>query len=374
MNLETVAYSLLSAGVLAVALGMMYHKLLPRPVEAGAAATLLGGWTLLTVSWYLAWRLDWVNASTIGALLPFQNWHIEWLWVFAFAAAWLSAQFWQGVFRVLQGLSGALLLVVLLTTLLHAAGYPLRKELLVYSYQDYYRPHGLLATPLEVGLLGLIAWGWGLVWSVQSGWRRPTGLMLTGVSAAVVYLTLTRSTWLGLALGVGLGVLLAWRQRRLWLPLGLTVGVFVLASLALPLGWGRSAYATQGDPSVQNRLTLWKLAPAVMLRHPFGEPRVPVRFLEPDEPYIGCSTVNFYLDVGVQYGVLPFALMLWFTGALAYRAWRWAQAGQAGWGLATLGTLVCLGFMGPDPVASALMGGLWGWIGGEKTLLLSPTR
>lgn len=365
MNLETVVYSLLSVGVLAVALGMLHHKLLPRPLDARAAVALLGGWTLLSVGFYLAWRLDWARMPALGDAAVQYLWQWHWLWVFAFATAWLCAQFWQGAWRVLLTLSGLLLLAVLTTTLMHAAGYPLRKELLVYSYQGYFRPHGLLATPLEVGLLGLAAWGWGLAWSVQAGWRRPAGLWLTGVSTAVVYLTLTRSAWLGLALGVGLGGWLAWRERKLWLPLTLTVAVFGLASLAMPLGWGRSAYAAQGDPSVQNRLALWRLAPAVMLRHPFGEPRAPVRLLQPDEPYIGGSTVNFYLDIGVQYGVLPFGLMIWLVAALAYRAWQQAQAGQAGWGLATLGTLVCLGFMNPDPVASAVVGGLWGWIGGK---------
>lgn len=359
--------SLLSAGVLAVALGMLHRKLLPRPVEARVVVALLGGWTLLIVVYYLAGRLGWAPALPLGdtqATAYLWQWH--WLWGFGFATAWLCAQFWQSAWRVLLALGGVLLLVVLTTTLMHAAGYPLRKETVVYSYQGYFRPHGLLATPLEVGLLSLVAWGWGLMWSTQAGWRRLAGLLLVGLSTAVVYLTLTRSAWLGLALGVLLGSWLAWHERRLWLSLMLTVAVFALASLALPLGWGRSVYAAQGDPSVQNRLALWRLAPAVMLRHPFGEPRTPVRPLKPDEPYIGGTTVNFYLDIGVQYGVLPFRLTMWLVGALAHRAWHMARAGQAGWGLATLGTLVCLGFMGPDPVASAIVGGLWGRIGGKS--------
>jgi hypothetical protein len=37
------------------------------------------------------------------------------------------------------------------------------------------------------------------------------------------------------------------------------------------------------------------------------------------------SMVNFYLDIGVQYGVLPFVLQLWLVGILLKRAWAWGS-------------------------------------------------
>ncbi|WP_258001542.1 O-antigen ligase family protein [Fischerella thermalis] len=206
--------------------------------------------------------------------------------------------------------------------------------------------------------------------------KQVAGLFLAGLSTATVYLTFSRSAWLGLGIAILVGLLWARSQAALWKPLLVTLMTFALCSVGLPTGWQRGVYAAQGDKSVLNRLVSWSEFPTQLIRYPFGVTGEPADGINQDIR-VG-SVVNFYLDVGFQHGVLPFVLTLWLVGLLLRYVWRGGQQGsQAGiWGLGVIATAVCLVFMNPcwDLLASALWGGLWGMVSAMEVKPDATTR
>ncbi len=272
--------------------------------------------------------------------------------------------------KFLSYLGYPLMLILLCSVLVHSWGYDILGRKIVYSFSGYYRPSGLFYSPLEAGLGALVGWGMGLALSFNSKAKyRWFGYFLTCLSTAIVYLTLSRSAWLGLGIAVLMGVVWAVKSSnwRLLPALGGTVGMFLLCSLAMPIGWGRTAYAFQNDPSVQNRLVTWRELPQMVFTHPFG---VPYTGKMPSMPKMHwrATFVNAYFDLLVYFGLLPIFSFLWVLGILLRRSWKSiAQGGpHSSFGLAFFATLICLFFMSPywDSLTCVLWGGLWGVVAG----------
>lgn len=367
--------SFLMAGALGVALLRAWGLLEPTPRESRLLAwglTLLVGTTATIAVWGM-WNPEFVLRTSLWAVY---NALYQWTWVAAFLMTNLSMALAGSLRRFQAVIGGTALASALVATLLHAAGVRFIDYPLVYSFRGYYRPHGILWTPLEAGLVGLLGWAWGLAWSLQSGWRRIGGLFLTGLSTGVVYLTFSRSAWVGLGVALLVGLLFARSRKALWLPLLVTLATFLFSSVGLPLGWQRGVYAAQDDPSVQNRLQLWPQFPNHLIRYPFGVSEESADTME--QSMAAGSMVNFYLDVGVQYGVLPFVLQLWLVGVLLKRVWEGGKNGTiAGvWGLGVIASAVCLIFMNPtgDSLATALWSGFWGMVSAMEVKPDAPAR
>jgi len=80
----------------------------------------------------------------------------RWTWIAAFLMTNLAFATSCNARRFHAVIGGVLILVALCTTLLHAAGIRFIEYTQVYSFHGYYRPHGILLTPLEAGLVGLL--------------------------------------------------------------------------------------------------------------------------------------------------------------------------------------------------------------------------
>jgi prepilin-type N-terminal cleavage/methylation domain-containing protein len=172
-------------------------KISPAFVEAQIILLVLNLIFIAIIILYFVSRVE-------HSILPQFAWLVEavygWLWIAAFVSVWLGTRINRRWLRIAQGTIGLLLLTVLITVLLHAAGYLPYPWVQVYTFRGYHRPHGLLTSPLEAGLMALIGWAWGLYWALQSDFRRFAGLFLTGFSTAIVYLTLSRSAWFWIGL------------------------------------------------------------------------------------------------------------------------------------------------------------------------------
>ncbi len=367
--------SFLMAGALGVVLLRAWGLLEPTPREA---RWLAWGLTLLVAATatIAVWGMLNPEFTLRTSLWTLHNALYQWTWVAAFLMTSLSVALAGSVRRFHEVIGGTVLATALVATLVHAAGVRLIDYPVVYSFRGYYRPHGILTTPLEAGLVGLLGWAWGLAWSLRSGWQRIGGLFLTGLSTGVVYLTFSRSAWLGLGVALLMGILFARSRKALWLPLLVTLATFLFSSVGLPLGWQRGMYAAQDDPSVQNRLQLWPQFPNHLIRYPFGITEETADTME--QSMAAGSMVNFYLDVGVQYGVLPFVLQLWLVGVLLKRVWEWGKNGTSAgvWGLGVIASAVCLIFMSPigDSLATALWGGFWGMVSAMEVEPNAPAR
>ncbi len=329
------------------------------------------GWSLVTMCALVATlstlsQFRW-SVATSTAVRPMALWTLGLMFIgtcLIVSKRSVSLSKWLAV-------GSAITLFGLSTVLLHASGHPLREPLILYRFDGYPRPHGIFYSPLEAGLVALVGWGLGWYWVSQShSLVRWLGYGLVALSTACVYITLSRSAWLGLgvALVIALPFALRSRDRSRIIALALTVALFGICSWAMPIGWKRTAYAGQGDPSVLNRLTNWKDVPRTLWRYPFGVPTTPfVPMLDTERPAV-IQTVNFYLDMGVNYGVGAMGLLLALSAGLAIRSVRLAGALGAftGLGVAVVATLVCLGFMNPehDPLTCTLLGGLWGLVAG----------
>lgn len=367
--------SFLVTGVLWVVILRMRGLLKPTPREACLVAwglTLLVAFNVTIAVWGL------INPTRVGHTYLLDVYQVldRWTWMAAFLMTNLSFALVGSARRFHMVAGASLLAIALLATLLHAAGVRFIDYSQIYSFHGYYRPHGILLTPLEAGLVGLLGWAWGLAWSMQHGWRHIGGLFLTGLSTAVVYLTFSRSAWMGLGMALVVGSLFARSLKALWIPLLLTLTTFLLCSVGLPLGWQRGVYAAQGDPSVQNRLVLWQQFPAQLVRYPFG---VTEESVDTIEQYMAAgSMVNFYLDMGVQYGVLPMMALFWLVGLLLGRIWQCGQHGMlvGTWGLGVIASAVCLIFMNSssDSLTMALWGGLWGMVSAMEVKPDAPPR
>jgi O-antigen ligase len=366
--------SLLMSGVLLVSILLHTGKIVPVTTESRFLLFVLTlFFACVSVMYFLA-RVD-------HSVLPFFSQLAEvsygWVWIAAFLSVWLGKCCCKIWLKVASGAVGVLLLILLAGILVHAAGYLPYRWGLSYTFAGYSRPHGLLMSPLEAGIVALITWAWGMFWMAQPDTRRWVGTLLVGLSSAAVYLTLSRSAWLGLGAAVGVGILFALHRRLLWLPLGVTVGVFVLCSLALPVGWSRSVYAAQGDPSVASRLTAWRKVPTTFAQYPFGVSEeaqsVAIKRQEVAQPG---SALNFYIEIGLAYGVLPFLLTGILVFLLLLRAWQLGSSNlpEFAWGLGTIATVVALFFTYPSVLVSIPLGGLWGMVSAMEVKPDATTR
>jgi len=371
------AESLLMTGVLWFTILLVSGRLKPASTEA---CILVLGLTFFLVLIAPITAFGMVIAKTLRYLPLWAgaayNALSEWIWIIALWTTHLAYSLTCSTRRLHGVIGGVSILIALCTTLLHAAGIRFIEYTQVYSFQGYHRPHGVLLTPLEAGLVGLLGWAWGLGWSIEKSAKQIVGLFLAGLSAAIVYLTFSRSAWVGLGIAMLIGLLWARHYPALRKSFLVTLITFALCSVAIPTGWQRSVYAAQGDRSVLNRLASWSEFPAQMIRYPFGVREEPADRIEQNVRF--SSVVNFYLDMGVQRGVLPFVLMLWLVGRLVRYIWRCGQQGsQAGvWGLGVIATAVCLVFMNPcwDLLASTLWGGFWGMVSAMEVKPDATTR
>jgi O-antigen ligase len=363
------------AGVLWITILRIRGALKPTPREACIVAS---GLTLLVALTAAITVLGMIHPKLVEhtILSVVIGTPYRWTWIAAFLMTNLAFATSCNARRFHAVIGGVLILVALCTTLLHAAGIRFIEYTQVYSFHGYYRPHGILLTPLEAGLVGLLGWAWGLAWSTEKNAKHVAGLFLTGLSTATVYLTFSRSAWVGIGIAMLVGLLWTRHYPALWKPLLVTLITFALCSVELPTGWQRGIYAAQGDKSVLNRLATWSQFPAQLIRYPFG---VTEETADTIDLYMAAGSVaNFYLDVGFQDGVLPFVLTLCLVGLLLSYVWRCGQRGsRAGiWGLGIVASTVCLVFMNPswDSLASALWGGFWGMVSAMEVRPDATTR
>ena len=365
--------SMLISGMLLILILMHRGKISPAFVEAQIILLILNLVFIAIIILYFVSRVE-------HSILPQFAWLVEavygWLWIAAFVSVWLGTRINRRWLRIAQGTIGLLLLTVLITVLLHAAGYLPYPWVQVYTFRGYHRPHGLLTSPLEAGLMALIGWAWGLYWALQSDFRRFAGLFLTGFSTAIVYLTLSRSAWFGLGLAVIGGLLFALHQKRFWLPIGLTIGIFIVCSIELPIGWQRSIYAAQGDPSVLTRLTGWQGVATTLLRYPFGVPDQLSAIEPPGTLTLPGAALNFYLEIALAFGIVPLLLTGIIFSMLLARAWWLGSRGlpEAAWGLGTIATAVAVLFTYPSVLVSIPLGGLWGMVSAMEVKPDAPPR
>ncbi len=159
---------------------------------------------------------------------------------------------------------------------------------------------------------------------------RLMALYFLGVSAPTLYLTQSRSGWLGAAGGVGVTLLLlAWRKSRKWFALALVI----LPILAAAGGWTAwtalpavrlrmGALLHDPEKAGGDRLNMWRDAPAMFKSKPvegFGAgsyvwsyppfQRYVRKHLNYDFPH------NEFIQVALEYGAV--GLVLVFAGLLA---------------------------------------------------------
>ena len=372
INLAT---SVFAAGLVGVLCLMEHRRLAPTQQEACVV-----GWLLFSGLVFMILIEIFYGDNSLA------NWLAgiaRWFWAFSFIVLWLAFRFCPHLLRWLLYFGAALTIALLTSVIFHVSGLAFTNQPVVYTFDGYHRPHGMLYSPLEAGIVALVGWAWGIAWAVQQGWRLAAGMTLLGLSIAVMYLTFSRSAWLGFAVATGIGLYCCTRFRRLIIPMLISICFFVVSSVVLPEGWLRSAYATQGDPSVHNRLAMWQQIPSYLWHYPLGtptdyEPRLILPGDCPLAPMPISTTVNFYLDMGVHFGILPMIILLWLSAALAWRTLRLCVNNTLGvaWGMGTLAVMVCLVFMNPlwDAAASALFGGLWGMVSAMEVKPDATTR
>ncbi|MBX3433989.1 MAG: O-antigen ligase family protein [Pirellulales bacterium] len=224
-------------------------------------------------------------------------------------------------------------------------------------------------------------WAAWLSWPSASRWGRTVLLAMLGATALGVFLTFTRSTWLGLA--GGLAVLPILQAPRRWrLPLAGACGIAVVAGGLLLGGtvahMGRQdaagAEAGAAEHSVYQRasfvivsMRMFRDAPA--WGHGFG------RFYDKKLPYIsdrsqqieldsirGLDHHNTLLSILTETGLVGFGLYMTLLVAWTRAAWDlWRDEARPAWqrrhGVFTLGVIIAY-------LASALF----------HDLTLSPTE
>ncbi len=285
--------------------------------------------------WPFALLTGWVVASvTWSPVLTSARWEAL-RWVCLLAAAWSWLQM-GGVGHRWKWLLGVLLLAVALDGL-----YALIQEVngsdrvLWAARPEQYgmRASGTYLCPNHFAnmLAMLIPVALVLVSLPEAGFPlRLMALYFLGVSAPALYLTQSRSGWLGAAGGVGLTLLLlAWRKSRMWFALALVVLPLVgatggwVAWNALPAVRERMEIVLR-DPekASSGRLNMWRDAPAMFKSKPvegFGAgsyvwayppfQRHVQAHLNYDFPH------NEFIQVALEYGAVGVALL--FAGLLA---------------------------------------------------------
>jgi len=86
--------------------------------------------------------------------------------------------------------------------------------------------------------------------------------------------------------------------------------------------------------------------------------------------------LNFYIEIGLAYGVLPFLLTGILFFLLLLRAWQLGSSNlpEFAWGLGTISTVVALFFTYPSVLVSIPLGGLWGMVSAMEVKPDATTR
>ena len=353
--------------------------------------------------WALAVLTVFVAASMRWASVPYAARWEALRWACLLAAAWSWTQM-GGVGHRWRWLLGVLLLAVALNSL-----YALILEVngsnrvlwAVRPEQYGMRASGTYLCPNHFAnmIAVLVPLAVALVFLPEAGF--PLRLMATyflAVSVPVLYLTQSRSGWLGMMGGLGVaGLLLAWRKSRAWF-LGALVALPLLAAVVGGVAWKTLPAVRErigevlADPekSGGGRLNMWRDAPAMFRDRPvrgggagsyvWAYPpyqRHVQRHLNYDFPH------NEYIQMLLEYGAAGLALALAGLLGCAWgiargvlfarsRAGAWLLAG-AGGGLAAslIHALFDFNFhIFPNPHVLVWMGGVaWGvWFAQEKGL------
>lgn len=351
--------------------------------------------------WLLALLTSWVVASVMWApVFTSARWEAL-RWVCLLAAAWSWMQV-GGVKHRWKWLIGILLLVVALDGL-----YALIQEVngsnrvLWAARPEQYgmRASGSYLCPNHFAnmLAMLIPVALAILLLPEAGFPlRLMALYFMGVAAPVLYLTQSRSGWLGAAGGAGVTLLLlAWRKSRTWFALALVL----LPLLGAAAGW--TAWTTlpavrerigvmirDPEKAGAGRLNMWRDAPAMFRSRPvegFGAgsyvwayppfQRHVREHLNYDFPH------NEYIQVALEYGAVGLAFAFAALLACAWGVVRGvlkARSGTAGFLLAGAGGSLaasllhaCFDFnfhIFPNPHALVWVGGVaWGvWVMREK--------
>ena len=299
-------------------------------------------WRVPFSYWLLALLTAWVVASVQWApVLTTARWEAL-RWVCLLAAAWSWTQM-GGVGHRWKWLLGILLLVVALDGL-----YALIQEvngsnrvLWVARPEQYgMRASGTYLCPNHFAnmLAMLIPLALVLIALPEAGFPlRLMAIYFLGVSSPALYLSQSRSGWLGAAGGLGLTLLLlAWRKSRMWFALALVV----LPLMAATGGW----MAWNVLPAVRERmgillrdpqkagagrLNMWRDAPAMFKSKPvegFGAGSY-VWSYPPFQRHVREHlnydfSHNEYIQIALEYGTVGLALV--FAGLFAC-AWGIAR-------------------------------------------------
>ena len=292
--------------------------------------------------WALAVLTVFVAASMRWASVPYAARWEALRWACLLAAAWSWTQM-GGVGHRWRWLLGVLLLAVALNSLyaliLEVNG---SRQVLWAARPEQYgmRASGTYLCPNHFAnmIAMLVPLAVALVFLPEAGF--PLRLMATyflAVSVPVLYLTQSRSGWLGMMGGLGVtGLLLAWRKSRAWFLRAL-VALPLLAAVVGGVAWKtlpavRERFgAVLADPEKAGgiRMAMWRDAPAMIRDRPvlgFGGGSY-VWAYPPYQRHVR-EHLNFdfphneYLQMLLEYGAAGLALAL---AGLAACAWGIAR-------------------------------------------------
>lgn len=249
------------------------------------------------------------------------------------------------------------------TDFLHALG--LRREPIrptIPLYRDRYAATGFFTWYIRLahnlsGPLCLLA-GVALYGGLERR-RRVVAFVATGVVAAAVFLTFTRTAWFGLAFAAL--VLAAFGGRRHLLRAGVVLAVLAGLLLAFQPGFRNRVMSTLSGARNQDRVGIWQTCAEVVKDHPLtgiGYGNMPVvgqpyfdRVSPRTKPQFRAWCHNTFFTAYVEGGVfyLGAALLLWLWMGFAFL--RRARATDALGRAACAGGLAALGALGVNALA-----------------------
>lgn len=184
------------------------------------------------------------------------------------------------------------------------------------------RAGSLYINPIELsfGMLAGLSLGVSLVMSGL--WRaRPVVVLAIGLMLAGLILSIVRSALLGLAVSMILIMLGSRLTRRVVIILTLTA--VILIALGAHLGLARLAVqtVTLTDPSSRWRLEAWRQSLEAIVQRPWGWGLGTVGALAERfaDPSVRITSENWYLQIGIELGVVGLILYLGTITLVAYR-------------------------------------------------------
>ncbi|GIZ12834.1 O-antigen ligase [Pseudomonas sp. NCCP-436] len=271
---------------------------------------LMGGlalWVLISVCW-LGGEVDILRRGLV-------------LLVFIVATAYLAGRESQTLLRLLQASAvlGALASLVTIGLALHKNGFNFSYRAFrlhssgIPGFAEFGNP---IISGMHLALAGLTAF-WSLLSSKRWSGRLFWGLLLLPLGL-YVFLSFSRSAWLGVAAG---GLFLLWRlgNLRIWIGCGVAlVLALVLALLRFP-----NMLGVEAARNLTHRDVIWKMVldamPGYWLQgHGAG---VNMDLMQIDRLKV-TNTHSLYLEVLFQYGVVGLVLFLGMLLLAVRRLWR----------------------------------------------------